>query len=157
MIRRACFWWICYLFSISKAKLSEYSEKIEALASRLAASVVCFYCIDSFAWIISIIMLSSCAYSSYNLKQSHNMVLLFFNLNLYLLYLLDWIDYQLILYSCCSLKMKSRLLKAKMKSLMKKQSQKVQYLYHQDCEGDQRKLNLVHFTCFPFLWLHLRN
>ncbi|CAD6264841.1 unnamed protein product [Miscanthus lutarioriparius] len=60
--------------SISKAKLSEYSEKIEALASRLAASV------------------------PENEKQ---------------------------------------ILKAEMKSLMKTQSQKVQYLYHQECEGDQ--------------------
>lgn len=84
VVRRTCFWWICSLFSISKAKLSEYSEKIEALASRLAASVVCFYCIDSFAWILSIIMFSSCAYSSYNLKRSHDMVLLFY-LNLYLI------------------------------------------------------------------------
>jgi hypothetical protein len=30
-------------FSVSKAKLSEYSEKIEALAARLAASAVCYY------------------------------------------------------------------------------------------------------------------
>jgi len=45
---KKCLGWICYIFSISKAKLSEYSEKIEALASRLAASVVRFYCIDSF-------------------------------------------------------------------------------------------------------------
>ena len=44
--------------------------------------------------------------------------------------------------------MKSQLLKAEMKSLMKTQSQKVQYLYHQDCEGDQRKLNLVIFPVF---------
>jgi len=43
--------------------------------------------------------------------------------------------------------MKSQLLKAEMKS-MKKQSQKVQYLYHQDCEGDQRKLNLVILPVF---------
>jgi len=34
--------------SVSKAKLSEYSEKIEALAARLAAPMVCYYCIDSF-------------------------------------------------------------------------------------------------------------
>jgi len=37
-----------FFFSVSKAKLSEYSEKIEALAARLAASVVCYYCIVSF-------------------------------------------------------------------------------------------------------------
>jgi hypothetical protein len=37
-----------FFFSVSKAKLSEYSEKIEALAARLAAPVVCYYCIDSF-------------------------------------------------------------------------------------------------------------
>jgi len=28
--------------------------------------------------------------------------------------------------------------------------QKAQYLYHQDCEGDQRKLNLV--PLFPFAY-----
>ena len=38
----------CYHFSVSKAKLSEYSEKIEALAARLAASVVCHCCVDSY-------------------------------------------------------------------------------------------------------------
>jgi hypothetical protein len=37
-----------FFFSVSKAKISEYSEKIEALAARLAAPVVCYYCIDSF-------------------------------------------------------------------------------------------------------------
>jgi hypothetical protein len=37
-----------FFFSVSKAKLSEYSEKIEALAARLAAPVVCYYCTDSF-------------------------------------------------------------------------------------------------------------
>jgi hypothetical protein len=51
--------------------------------------------------------------------------------------------------------MKSQLLKAEMKSLTTKPRQKVQYLYHQDYEGDQRKFNLVYFTCFPFLWLQL--
>ncbi|CAL4999949.1 unnamed protein product [Urochloa decumbens] len=33
--------------SVSKAKLSDYSEKIEALAAKLAASVVCYYHVDS--------------------------------------------------------------------------------------------------------------
>ena len=47
--------------------------------------------------------------------------------------------------------MKSQLLKAeKKKSLMKKLRRKAQYLYHQDCEGDQRKLNLV--PLFPFAY-----
>uniref|UniRef100_A0A804NZ08 V-type proton ATPase proteolipid subunit n=1 Tax=Zea mays TaxID=4577 RepID=A0A804NZ08_MAIZE len=36
-----------------------------------------------------------------------------------------------------SLKMKSQLLKAEMKSLMKEQRQKVQYHYYRDYEGDQ--------------------
>ena len=47
MSRRTCFNESVF-FSVSKAKLSEYSEKIEALAARLAAPVVCYYCIDSF-------------------------------------------------------------------------------------------------------------
>ena len=38
-------------FSVSKAKLSEYSEKIEALAATLAALVVCVYLVDSYLYI----------------------------------------------------------------------------------------------------------
>ncbi|PWZ16489.1 Secretory carrier-associated membrane protein 4 [Zea mays] len=49
------------------------------------------------------------------------------------------VSYLLLLYSCwCNLKMKSQLLKAEMKSLMKEQRQKVQYIYYRDYEGDQR-------------------
>ncbi|AQK69620.1 hypothetical protein ZEAMMB73_Zm00001d015823 [Zea mays] len=63
------------------------------------------------------------------------------------------VSYLLLLYSCwCSLKMKSQLLKAEMKSLMKEQRQNIQYLYYWDYEGDQRKFSLVHFIYFPFLW-----
>ena len=35
-------------FSVSKDKLSEYSEKIEALAALLTTPVVCFYVVDSY-------------------------------------------------------------------------------------------------------------
>jgi hypothetical protein len=37
-------------FSVSKAKLSEYSEKIEALAATLAAPVVCVCDVDSYLY-----------------------------------------------------------------------------------------------------------
>jgi hypothetical protein len=71
-------------FSVSKANLSEYSEKIEALAARLAASVVHFYFLDlSFrlSCIIYLLML-------HRIQRNQNCVVNFY-LNLYLVYLSD--------------------------------------------------------------------